>query len=460
MEPAARSYRPVAPVAALLLFLAMTALYAFGDRDIYEGIVRLWGVVPGPFGPFLDMHGLTAAWTCHGLGIGVIVQDPCDLMDRPFNYSPLWLGLSPFTFEGGAADALAWGCDLLFLLSLFLLPPPRRAREAILTILATLSTMVFYAIERANPDIIIFLIAMLAGFLALRSSWFRLIAYLLALFAGLLKYYPLTLLTLTCRERPARFVAVNLVALALMLVFVVVYFPDLQRGLPLVPTGSYYTDLFAAKNLPFGIADSLGSILGISTTSVRVHFLAWSLFAFLTLGCALICARILALADLSPSLAKLSPTESIFLAIGGILITGCFFAGQSIGYRGVFLLFVLPGLLALSRQGRDKGVRLLADFTSLVLLFLMWGECFRTNLIAGLDHFHVGSLRHGEILVDFWAIRELAWWWLVSVLLAIIVHFLLRSEMGACVTALLRQNRDRLANGMVDQATGPIPGDR
>ena len=249
-------------------------------------------------------------------------------------------------------------------------------------------------------------------------------------------------------------------ALALMGVFVAVYFPDLQRGLPLVPTGSYYTDLFAAKNLPFGIADSLGSILGISTASARVHFFAWGLFAFLTLGCAVICARILALAELSPTLAKLSPTESIFLAIGSILITGCFFAGQSIGYRGIFLLFVLPGLLALSRQGRDKSVRLLADFTSLVLLFLMWGECFRTNLIAGLDHFHVAALRHGEILLDFWAIRELAWWWLISVLLAIIVHFLLQSEMGARVTSLLKQKRSRLARGLVEGPTGPLPGDR
>ena len=55
----------------------------------------------------------------------------------------------------------------------------------------------------------------------------------------------------------------------------------------------------------------------------------------------------------------------------------CFYVrpGQSIGYRGVFLLLVLPGLLALSRAPA-RALRVLAFGTGIVIVLLMWGEGF------------------------------------------------------------------------------------
>jgi hypothetical protein len=436
-------YRLIAPLAALTLFFSMTALYAFGDRDLYAAIVRLWGIGPGPFGPFLDMHFLTASWQCGRLGIDVFEHNPCDLLGRTFNYSPLWLSVRLFPFEGHPADALAWVCDLLFLLSLFFLPSPRRARDVVLLLLATLSTMVFYAVERANLDIVMFLVVFAAGLLALRSSWIRLAAYPLILLAGLLKYYPLSLLALTFRERPHRFLAVNLVALALTLIFVLACFSDLERALSLIPTGSYFTDLFAAKNLPFGIVQLFGAKIGAASIPMPapLRFIAYGLYALLVLSCAGICGRISGLAGLRPALAKLTAAESMFLLIGSVLITGCFFAGQSVGYRGISLLFVMPGFLALARHADDKGTRVLGDVTSVVIIFLMWGEFFRTNLLAALTRFHVGDRNVESAWFELWFLRELAWWWLISVMAAVIVDFLGRSEMGMFLSSALKRRR-------------------
>jgi hypothetical protein len=55
--------------------------------------------------------------------------------------------------------AVGWVLDLVFIASLSLLPPPQRLVELLLVLAATLSTMVVFALERANADVILFLLA-------------------------------------------------------------------------------------------------------------------------------------------------------------------------------------------------------------------------------------------------------------------------------------------------------------
>jgi hypothetical protein len=438
METLPKFYRMIAPSAALAAFLALTALYLLGDREAYGAILRFWGITPGALGPFLDMHGLTAAWRCHHLGLDVVVHDPCDVMDRSFNYSPLWLSLAPFSLADHAGTALGWGTGLLFLLSLFLLPPPARLREVFIRLLASLSTMVVFAVERGNPDIMIFMLALLAGFLALRSPRARLAAYAVGLFAGLLKYYPLTLMALALRERPARLVAIGVAALAAALLFAAAHLSEIERGLPLIAYGPYFTDLFAAKNLPFGLAQTFGIAMGdkVVPLGLTLRVFAYAVYAALLLAAAWLCRRMLQRTELSAALAALTPPESIFLVIGCLLIAGCFFAGQSIGYRGIYLLFVLPGLLALSRHTRARRLRVLADATGVLVVALMWGECFRTNLLAGLRHLKIDPPLVDTVWLNFWLLRELAWWWLIAVMLAILADFARQSELARRLAAL------------------------
>jgi hypothetical protein len=58
------------------------------------------------------------------------------------------------------------------------------------------------------------------------------------------------------------------------------------------------------------------------------------------------------------------------MVIGSAVIAGCFFAGQSIGYSGIFLLLVIPGLLALSRSG-VRELRALCLGSAIVIVLLM-----------------------------------------------------------------------------------------
>jgi hypothetical protein len=407
----------------------MSWLYWDGAREVYDKILRCWGVVPFPI-PFLDISFVLAAWDCTRQGWDVTSYNPCDLQHLPFNYSPLWLAAAPIPLSLRDITAVGWVLDLLFIASLSLLPPPQRLVELLLVLAASLSTMVVFALERANADVILFLLALAAGCLAQRGPAVRMIGYGLALLSALLKYYPIMVLTLFFRERIAVFAAVALVTTAALAVFWAGYHVEIVRGWANIPTGPFNTDLFAAKNLPVLI----GMLVENPTTPSRfAAALGWLVTAGLyggLVGAALaICRRLSRFAQLRAAIVELPDGERVFMVIGSAVIGGCFFAGQSIGYRGIFLLLVLPGLLALSRSA-VRELRALSLGSAIVIVLLMWGECLRRAFDGGFG---------------FWLLRELGWWWSVSVMLTLVADFLGESPVLKAASAWFGRQRVRSA---------------
>ena len=395
---------------ALAIFLAMSWLYRQGHREVYDDVLRYWGVVPFRI-PFLDISFVLAAWDCARQGWDVISDNPCDLLHLPFNYSPFWLVAAPIPLS--LRDTTAVGCllDLPFIASLSLLPPSRRLIELLLMLAATFSTTVVFALERANADIILFMLALAVGFLAERGPAARMVGYAFALLAALLKYYPIMLLVVLFRERLAVFVAVAMAVAGSLAGFWAAYHVEIVRGWANIPVGPYNTDLFAAKNLPFLIGmmveNTIPSRFGTAVGWVVTAGLYVSL-----IGAALaICRRLSRFGELRAAIAELPGPERMFLVIGSAVIAGCFLAGQSIGYRGIFLLLVMPGLLTLSHSA-VRELRILCFGTAIVIVLLMWGECLRLAFGGGFG---------------FWLLRELVWWWTVTFMVALVADFLRES---------------------------------
>jgi hypothetical protein len=53
----------------------------------------------------------------------------------------------------------------------------------------------------------------------------------------------------------------------------------------------------------------------------------------------------------------------------------------------------------------------------------MWGECLRLALYHVLDQTELTFLAIGFKIL-FWLLRELCWWWSVSLMLAVLADFL------------------------------------
>ena len=194
-DTGARWRRLLPAGAATACFLVMAALYLLGFSSAYHTVFRAWGVASWPF-PFLDTDTVLSAVRCVQQGVDVYVANPCDVLGRVYDYSPLWLVLVAFPGFGNALQPIGLSVDVGFLLALLLLPTGRRWTLTLLITAGTLSSAVAFAMERANNDLVLYTLASLAAALACRSLPVRSIGYACALLAGLLKYYPMTLMAL------------------------------------------------------------------------------------------------------------------------------------------------------------------------------------------------------------------------------------------------------------------------
>src|SRR5487761_990827 len=134
MDRSDRTIRLILPAT----FAVVWAVRATGHTALYDSIVSAWAVVPFDF-PFLDIHGVVASSACWHQDINVYVVNPCDVLGRLFQYSPLLLTIVPKMPGLAATPYAGLLVNGVFMLSLMLLPMP----------------FVFGA-ERANIDLVIF----------------------------------------------------------------------------------------------------------------------------------------------------------------------------------------------------------------------------------------------------------------------------------------------------------------
>jgi hypothetical protein len=424
-------YAPLAAV--LILFFWFTWVYLYCSHGFYISALEYYGVQP--FGtPFLDISGSLAAWECARQGIDVIISDPCDVLKRPYSYSPIWMSWSAVPLGITDTPLVGWIAGLLFLLSLSALPRPRRPVELVVMLAATLSTTVVYGVERANPDILLFVLALATGLSAEGGAGIRTAGYALALLAGLYKYYPIVTMILAVEERVLVLLLVAASTVLAFALFGVVYFDEIVRTLPYIPHGLYNEGNFGAKNLPFEAAEMVSGKLG---TTAAGFFLA------LVAGGVAVGYSYIRDGRLRAALDGLEGRERNLLVIGSTVICGCFFAGQSIWYRGVFFLLVLPGLLGLWRGAVNQIGRKLSLATTIIVVLLMWEEFFRFGIERLFEFFGFSMAAAAECRMLFWLIRELAWWWVAAVLGTVVVLFIWRS-------AVVRQAMSRVCSRTAD----------
>jgi hypothetical protein len=374
-------------------------------------ILTGWGVRPYIW-PFLDTDTVLSALRCLRQGVDVFAVNPCDPRGRVFDYSPLWLAAAVLPVTTAWIAPAGTVLDVAFLLSLLLLPPARGRRETIVMLAGVLSTATVYAVERGNNDLVIFVLAAGAASLVCRGPRWRLAGYALAFLAGLLKYYPMVLMALALRERPWRLVLLTVAATAGLLIFAGMEGHALTRALDLIPKGSYFSDMFGATTVPGGLTQLL-HLHGHGRRDVQWALVLGAIGTGLWLGGG---------RRMQADLAALTEPERVFLFAGALLVLGFYLTAQNIGYRAVELLLVLPGVSALWGAG---GRHRYYGASTLLVLILLWAEGWRhwLNLIFE----EPVSSDPSPAQVAAWAVREAAWWWVVTLLVALLAGLVRRT---------------------------------
>jgi hypothetical protein len=440
-RPRDKMLRYIVPLLGLTLVAIFAVLYAV-DTDTYARILTAIGIIPFPY-PFPDWEGTGGAIRCWNNNIDVYIADPCEPLNWRFSYSPLWLRAVFIPTDRTWTMPIGLVLVLAFLLSLFWLVKPTNWRELIVFALACTSTTVVFALERGNTDVILFIMLVVAGVLSTGPLASRILSYALILLAGLLKFYPLIVLLTALRERPRTFFAIAAAAGLIVVGFFYHFQTELAAALKNIPSGEYASDLFGSVNLPFGAATYTLRLFPKLEQFAWFTALPYAIMALLLIVTAVQVIRLARNGDLASAFAKMPERDGTFLVIGAALIAGCFFAGQSVAYRGVHLIFVVAGLVAMRRAVDTRGRRAFLTHTLIIVLFLMWGEFFRrallyevTGSVLGRALYHEAAGPGLALYALFWLIREVLWWRLAAVLLAILAIFGLRSELFAALQAV------------------------
>jgi len=428
-------YRSVLPVLLICFYGGLFLVRALGFHETYDNILYGLGIVPFDW-PFVDSHGILSAAQCHREGADISAGDPCDVLNRPFNYSPFWLDLVPRFATTEYTRILGTGFNLAFAAAVYAVLRPSSWWQVACLAVACTSTAVTFAVERGNADLFMFALAALAVLLCGRGQTARLAAYATCFLAGLLKFYPFVLLTMALQEPPRRFVRIAVTSTAALVVFVLYYRDAILKSLVLVSTGPHFTDLFGATNLPSGIAELHSGAFGGDSS-----ILALAVFLTVVAACLGIAGFVVRGIAAQGTEIDWTAHEARCLLVGALLIVGCFFAGQSIGYRGIHLLFVLSGLMALRRSIRDRALGRLLLCTIGAILLLMWEEGIRHSFEFLLRAIGSDDKVPGIPSEIFWLVRELTWWWVVGVLSAMVALFALQSPSSRAVATAWSSRR-------------------
>ena len=436
-------------VLSLVTFLYMKHPYAY--IKLLNGMIKY----RAPY-PFADWEYIPSAVRCWSEGVNVYTDNTCQTVwknPQPFPYSPLLLRATFLELGEHWINVTMLSVCVLFLLSLATLTPPHNWRDLIIALFATLSSATFLAAERGNADLILFLMIVAGINLRGLPLAFRLGGYGLIIIAGLVKFYPLVALIVVLRERLP---VIATVAVASMAALATLLFYHHELGLMFanLPAPSYFTMQFGSASLPGGIGLSVGKIMeklgyanadAAQATGALVSRAVLPILVVSAIAVAFVIAR---RCDLRCIEAKLPTRQLDFLVAGAALISGCFFASQSVIYRGIFLLLALPGLAELSRQIPTASGRRLFGSAGPAVVFVLWtpflDECLNlAGLSARLQY--IGVSPQTALLLHYpnnynnfpsstwgyglWLASELAWWWIITLLLAVLGAFVGGTEL-------------------------------
>ncbi len=396
-NPAALWPRPLLPGLAALLLAGFCGLYA-ADPEVCHRVlicmgVRAWNT------PFIDLEGVTAQIRCARLGVDVYASNPCDSLGRVFDYAPLWLRLGFLGLGHEWTGVLGLAQAALCILALLALPVPKAGWALACMLAAIASPVVAFAIERANQDGLIFALTAASLVLLRHRLPARLAGYGLIALAASLKFYPAILALLVLRERRAVMLGVGAAFAVLGLGFMAAYHVELARAVANVPVPSPFSLSFGASLLPRGMRALTG------WPAARPA--AWLALLAATLTASRWLAR---QPDFRRALAALPPESADALRAGAVLVCGCFVAGPSIGYRGIFLLFTVPGIARIASLAGGA-----AWFGIIAVLMVMWLPLPMHFFDPGEA---AGAREAAPAFLALWLLREVLWWGLIAVLLA------------------------------------------
>ncbi len=324
--PAFVGYRPV-------VLLALITVMGWMAGALWPRLLVTLGIYD--YGKtFLDSYAVLASLDAVRTGADPHAANPLDPLLRPHVYSDWWLALRWLGLTREHNFLVGTVCAAAFALAAWVTACPRNLKETGWLAALLLSPPILLVVNRANNDLVIFVLLAGCG-LAVAAAWGR--SFIAVACLGLavgLKYFPAPAALAFLWVRPVRRMpAVLLAALVVVALALASVWTQVDRSRFTIASGIYTMGApLWWRDLGWTDKDSaLPSMLLI-----------------------LIPALVLALGRTTAGLAtRGEPRERLLAALGAIVLLTCFLAGVNYAYRWIFVLW--PSLW-LWRQSKDDSL--------------------------------------------------------------------------------------------------------
>ncbi|HQT47758.1 MAG TPA: hypothetical protein PLY97_11095 [Acidocella sp.] len=410
----------------LYLLFAVMSIYA---QHGYASLLWAADAMPQTLQPFNDLNAILQAGACWREGVNVYVPNLC-MHGGVYNYSPFLLKLIYFL---SGLQSQRWGGVFLgggFLAALSALPQAQTRGELALRVMTTCSGTVIFALERANLDVVIFLLILLGVFLLRLNRWTALLGYGVFGLAAACKFYPAVLLGLMVRERLTQVLILAVSGLGAGVLYLLFFAHGTTLAISNLPLGLPFKGIFGAMDIPFGLV-LLHFMPALTLTPDAAQYLA-GVDHPKAIGMIGLATKVLTLAGLIAGIGtsrvydaayrRCPQDKSLLLVAGAMVLVFCFYLTQNIPYRAIFLLLTLPGFWAMAIQ--STGAMRRRGFWAVgVMAALLWEDALR-NVVASAASALLSPAHAFYLEFVFFLVSECLWWWVIIQLSGVVLCFI------------------------------------
>lgn len=396
-----------------LVLLILWALYLLALNKF-----GLWAYVGVPHMEplFGDLHAILSAIECHNRGANVFASNTCDVLSRVHVYGSLWLKLGALGVGPAHLFFIGLITNLLFMVLAVYFVKPTSWGEFAKGCLILFSSAVTLGVERANNDLIIFILLALSAILfAMKDKVSQVFSLILIYLSSLLKIYPSVLfgaVLFIARRKIKDIIFIAGCATALMGIWLATNLSEilLLKDIAPAPIDHYATGAraflaYIGRPYPWVLTLPKGWLL---TGFVGVIVLSSITLAF--------CLKTVTVQQ------DRSKSNYVLFIFGLTILFFTYTVTSNYDYRWIFFIFLIPQLFDIQKSAADN--RLASRLVTLGFICaatIMWAEALRSTRVFGIFYvnifFNLGSSTFSiDLFHQF--LKELAAWVLFSLLFA------------------------------------------
>lgn len=343
----------------LIWVLLIVSFNVNGYRETWE----FWRV-PTAQHVFLDFRLIPGSAESFRNGYEPTVENPYDPAGRIFNYPAFW---RLFFYTGITSADTMWigiGMNILFFIGVFLFPKKLTIPAAVgmLFVIFSPASMLLY--ERANVDLVVFLICAL---IVVAESYSANLAALFIVLGSIVKLFPFFGITVLLKEAKNRFLMLFAVCFLSLIAYMLATADSVNAAWNRTMRGSdlsYGTNVFAAR---FVVA--ITNIFSQWLSSEQLDLL----LKYGSLAVGLVTVLVVSSLTVTNMATIETSTEQNLAAfrMGASIYVGTFLLGNNWDYRLAFLVLVVPQLVEWMRTS-NRTFSIIAKVCLVVLYLSCW----------------------------------------------------------------------------------------